>query len=142
MRYDRIVEYFSNEEGIVKLLNELKKEYFDVIDDYNGQLLSEVITTSGELQKAKTTLTTIVSSLEPIYSKALSLKKQDEYSYCVAHKDDGSAAYVDKAAKASVKLYRDVRDIVRGYLNSANALLFDCKDRIENNRKEYVRTEK
>jgi len=138
MKYDNIIKYFQSEETIIGLLQDIK-EMFDVIDDYSSQFISDILS-PDELRETKTKLTGIVSTLEPIYSKALSLKKQIEYRYCVEHKDDGSAASVEKASKAFVKSYRDVRDVLRGYLNAANGLIFDCKDRIEANRKEYNRT--
>ena len=142
MRYDQIVESFKSDEGIAQLLNKLRDECFDVVEAYREQLLNEAITTTDELQRAKTVLTTITSYLQPIYSKALSLKKQYEYRYCVEHKEDGSAAYVDKAAKSEVQRYRDTRDIICGYLKSTEALIYDCMDKIEQNRREYHNTEK
>lgn len=142
MRYEKIISYFETPEGIAELLTQLKDDCFDVIEDYREQLLNEAITTIDQLQKTKTTLTTITAYLQPIYSKALTLKKQLEYRYCVAHKEDGSAAYVEKAAKADVGNYRDVRDILCGYLKSAEAMIYDCKDRIEGNKKEYKNTDR
>jgi len=142
MKYNDIIKHFETDEGITNLLAILEEECFNVIEEYREQLLHEVITTSDDLQKTKTALTTITSYLQPVYSKALSLKKQKEYQYCVEHKEDGSAASIDKAAKAHVKNYRDVRDIICGYLNSANGLIYDCKDKIEQNRREYHTTEK
>lgn len=142
MKYDALIKYFESPEGITSLLNELKESSFDVVDDYREQLLNDVITSSDDLAKAKTVLATISANLQPIYSKALSLKKQIEYRYCVEHKEDGSAASIDKAAKAEVKIYRDIRDLLCGYLNATNGLIYECKDRIEGNRREYHNTDK
>ena len=142
MRYDNLIKYFETSEGITELLNILKVECFDVVDEIREQLLVDAISSSDDLQKTKTTLATIAANLQPIYSKALSLKKQIEYRYCVEHKEDGSAAYVEKAAKAETKVYRDIRDILCGYLNSCNGLLYECRDRIEGNRREYHNTER
>lgn len=147
MTYDKMIAYFESAEKITELLNVLKQECFDVIDDYNGQIVQGVISTSDELQKAKTALTGIYSSLQPIYSKALSLKKQQEYRYYAVKKQkceaegikftDGSTAM---EAKDAVSSYRDIRDLLAGYLKAAEALIYDCKDRIEINRKEYHNT--
>ena len=149
MNYNKIIEYFESDEKITELLKVLKENYFDIIDDYAQQIMQEIITTSDELKKAKSVLTGIVASLNPIYSKALTLKKQKEYRFYVIKKETCEAngiKFVDGAttteSKDSVRLYRDVRDIICGYLKSAEALIYDCKDRIEQNKKEYNNTEK
>jgi len=140
MKYDNIIKYFESDTGVTELLNDLKVNYFDIIDDYAGQITQEIITTSDELRTAKSALTGLYASLQPIYSKALTLKKQREYRYCVEHKEDGSASFVDKAAKDNVRIYRDIRDLLCGYLKATESLIYDCKDRIEQNRNEYHRT--
>jgi len=147
MKYDNIIKYFETDEGVTELLNKLKVDYFDVIEDYNQQIIQNIISTSDELREAKTTLTGLYSSLQPIYSKALSLKKQKEYRYYAEKKQESTengTKFVDSStttqAKDAVRLYRDIRDILAGYLKSAESLMYDCKDRIELNRKEYGRT--
>jgi len=140
MNYAKIAEYFASDEKIEELLEALKKDYFDVIDDYTQQIAADIISTIEDLRKAKTALTVIYASLQPIYSKALTLKKQKEYRYFVEHKDEGSAASMTVASKDAVRLYRDVRDIIFGYLKAAESLIYDCKDRIEQSRKEYNTT--
>ena len=149
MKYVDMIKYFESDDDIAKLLSKLAKDYFDTIDDYNGQLVGGIITTTDELNKAKTELAAIIANLQPIYSKALSMKKQKEYRYYVVKKQtaettggkftDGSTTV---EAKDAVRLYRDVRDVLCGYIKSAEALYFDCKDRTEVNRKEYNKTEK
>jgi hypothetical protein len=149
MRYDDMVKYFESDEDIAKLLGKLSKDYFDEIDSINGQLVSGILTTTDELNKTKTQLAAIIANLQPIYSKALSMKKQKEYRYYVVKKQtaettggkftDGSTTV---EAKDAVRLYRDVRDVLCGYIKSAEALYFDCKDRTEVNRKEYNKTDK
>ena len=49
MRYDNIIKYFESDTGVTELLNDLKVNYFDIIDDYAGQITQEIITTSDEL---------------------------------------------------------------------------------------------
>ena len=147
MLYTEMVKYFESDDEIAKLLGKLSKDYFDVIDSYNGQLTAGVISTTDELNKAKTELAGIIANLQPIYSQALSLKKQKEYRYYVVKKQSceaTAAKFTDGSttieAKDAVRLYRNVRDIICGYLKSAEALYFDCKDRTEGNKKEYGKT--
>ena len=149
MKYDELIKYFQTDEEIATLLKKLAGDYFDVIDDYSGQLLQGILTTSDELNKAKTELAAIIANLQPIYSKALSMKKQKEYRYYVVKKQTAESTggkFTDGStqieAKDAVSVYRDIRDVICGYLKSAEALYFDCKDRTENNRKEYNKTEK
>ncbi len=145
MQYNKIIDYFSSEEKMLELLKVLKEECFDVIDDYTAQIIAGTITTSEEMRKAKSQLVGIFSYLQPIYSKALSLKKQEEYRYFSRTKNDSdknekikfSAVTTELLAKDYVKIYRDIRDVLCGYLKSAEALIYDFKDGIEQNRNEY-----
>jgi len=149
MRYDDMVKYFESDEEIAKLLGKLAKDYFNEIDSINGQLAGGVLTTTDELNTAKTQLSAIIANLQPIYSQALSLKKQKEYRFYVIKKQtaettggkftDGSTTV---EAKDAVRLYRNTRDILCGYIKSAESLFYDCRDRVEGNRKEYLKTEK
>jgi hypothetical protein len=146
MIYKELVSYFESDEKIAELLNYLAENYFDIIDDYKQQYEQDLISEIGELIKTKKILSGIISSLEPVYSKALSMKKQSEYRYYVIKKEtcerDGTK-FVDgsteKEAKDSVRRYRDVRDLIRGYLNSANGLYYDIRDTLDRMRKEYNR---
>lgn len=143
MRYDKIQEYFNrDEEGVTQLL-ESCKEMFDTIDDYSSQFIGDILSTSDELREAKTRLTGIVATLQPIYSKALSVKKQKEYRYYAQQKETLGTSFKDganeKLAKDYVRLFRDMRDLLCGYIKAAEALIFDAKDRIEGNRREYSR---
>lgn len=149
MKYDELIKYFETDDEIATLLKKLAEDYFNVIDDYSGQLLQGIITTTEELNKVKTELAAIIANLQPIYSKALSMKKQKEYRYYVVKKqiaESTGGKFTDGStqieAKDSVSVYRDVRDILCGYIKSAEALYFDCRDRTENNRQEYNKTEK
>lgn len=149
MLYNEIVQYFETDEDIAKLLGKLAKDYFDEIDSIGGQLIGGVLTTTDELNTVKTQLAAIIANLQPIYSKALSLKKQKEYRFYVSKKlnsettgvkfTDGSATI---EAKDAVRNYRNARDLICGYLKSAESLYYDTKDRVEANRKEYLKTEK
>jgi hypothetical protein len=149
MRYDDMVKYFETDEDIAKLLGKLAKDYFDEIDSIGGQLIGGVLTTTDELNTVKTQLAAIIANLQPIYSKALSLKKQKEYRFYVSKKlnsetigvkfTDGSATI---EAKDAVRNYRNARDLICGYLKSAESLYYDTKDRVEANRKEYLKTDK
>jgi hypothetical protein len=149
MRYDEMVKYFESDEDIAKLLGKLAKDYFDEIDSIGGQLIGGVLTTTDELNTVKTQLAAIIANLQPIYSKALSLKKQKEYRFYVSKKlnsettgvkfTDGSATI---EAKDTVRNYRNARDLICGYLKSAESLYYDTKDRVEANRKEYLKTDK
>jgi len=149
MLYNEIVKYFETDEDIAKLLGKLAKDYFDEIDSIGGQLIGGVLTTTDELNTVKTQLAAIIANLQPIYSKALSLKKQKEYRFYVSKKlnsettgvkfTDGSATI---EAKDAVRNYRNARDLICGYLKSAESLYYDTKDRVEANRKEYNKTER
>ena len=75
MKYEKIIKYFENDQTLSELLEELK-ETFDIIDEYSQQFIADVIQTSEEVGSAKTKLTGIIAYLNPIYSKAMSLKKQ------------------------------------------------------------------
>jgi len=147
MKYDTMIAYFESDEEIAKLLGKLAVDYFDVIDDLNGQIVGGILTTSDELNKAKTELAAVIANLQPVYSKALSMKKQKEYRFYVNKKQAAEASggkFTDGSttveAKDAVRLYRNVRDIICGYIKSAEALYFDCKDRTEGNKKEYNKT--
>lgn len=149
MKYDEMIAYFESDDDIAKLLGKLAKDYFDEIDTIGGQLIGGVLTTTDELNTVKTQLAAIISNLQPIYSKALSLKKQKEYRFYVSKKlnsettgvkfTDGSATI---EAKDAVRNYRNARDLICGYLKSAESLYYDTKDRVEANRKEYLKTDK
>lgn len=148
MKYDQIVKLFETEEGMTELLNTLKTDFFDTIDDYASQFVADALS-PDELKQTKTVLTGMVASLQPIYSKALSLKKQKEYRYYAQKKSDCEASgtkFVDgateKEAKDAVRLYRDIRDLLCGYILASNSLIYDIKDRTESNRKEYGNIEK
>jgi hypothetical protein len=146
MQYTQLIKYFESDEKIAELMIYLTENYFNVIDDYKEQVLGDILSTSDELKQAKRILAGIISSLEPIYSKSLTLKKQKEYRYYVIKKEtcekDGSK-FVDGASqiesKDAVRNYRDVRDIIRGYLNSANGLYYDIRDSLDRTAKEYNR---
>jgi len=147
MLYEKFITYFDSDEGLTKLLEILKKEYFDIIDDYTQQIVQDILQTSDELRKAKTILTGLYASLQPIYSKALSLKKQKEYRYYVTKKEEcerTGSKFTDSSttteSKDAVRLYRDLRDVLCGYLKATESLIYDCKDRIEQNRREYHNT--
>jgi hypothetical protein len=149
MLYQDMVKYFESDAEIAKLLSKLAKDYFDEIDNINGQMVGGVLTTTDELTIAKTQLASIIANLQPIYSKALSLKKQKEYRYYVAKKQSSETSgtkFTDGSttieAKDAVTNYRNVRDLICGYLKSAEALFFDAKDRIEGNRREYGKVDK
>ena len=62
MKYNEIIGYFESEDKIAELLNRLKKECFDVIDNYNVEIVQGAIGTSDELTQAKTVLNGIVST--------------------------------------------------------------------------------
>ena len=148
MKYEEMIKHFESDDEIASLLLKLAKDYFDEIDSYNGQLASGILSTSDELNKTKTALAAIIANLQPIYSKALSMKKQKEYRYYVVKKQAAEASggkFTDGSttveAKDAVRLYRDLRDILCGYIKSAESLFYDCKDRVDLNRKEYNRTD-
>jgi hypothetical protein len=118
--------------------------------------MSGIEVTITELQSTKTTLTGIVAALNPVYSKALSVKKQLEYRYYVQKKHDCEAGTAldgagkpakftdgagEKESKDAVRIQRDIRDILCGYIKAAEGLIYDCKDRIEQGKKEYHHTE-
>ena len=147
MKYEKLIEYFKDDESLTNLLGYLAENYFDVIDDYKEQYLNDIISTPDELIKVKKHLQAIISSLEPIYSKGLSLKKQKEYRYYVEKKEkceQEGTKFVDGAttteSKDAVRLYRDVRDIIRGYLNAANGLYYDIRDTLDRMKIEYSKT--
>jgi len=143
MRYDKIQKYFDEGEiGVTQLLKDCQ-EMFDTIDDYAAQFIGDILSASDELREAKTRLTGIVATLQPIYSKALSIKKQKEYRYYAEQKETLGTGFKDgateKLSKDYVRVFRDLRDLLCGYIRSAEALIFDAKDRIEGNRREYSR---
>lgn len=142
MVYSDIISYFESDDKIAELLKKLTEDYFDIIDEIIQLYQNDALSTFDELIKTKTKLSGIIASLEPIYSKGLSLKKQKEYRRFVELKESGekfSAASAEKEAKDFVKNYRDVRDIVRGYLNSANAVYYDIRDTLDRKSKEFNR---
>ena len=145
MKYDDIITYFENDEKLNELLGILKNEYFNVIDDYAQQFVQGIL--QGDIKgllEAKTVLNGILANLNPIYSKSLSLKKQKEYRRFVELKEgegkfSASSAVVE--AKAYVEIYRDIRDILCGYIKSAEGMYFDIKDTLDRLEKEFYRTE-
>ena len=141
MLYKDIKKYFKTEAGIEELLEILAEKYFDPIDSIAQQLVSDALP-EAKLRETKTRLSGMVGSLNIAYSNALSLKKQKEYRYVVEHRTEGSAAYLEKASKDFVLVFRDIRDTVCGYIKCAESSLFDCKDRIEKISKEYGNQEK
>lgn len=147
MIYEQLKIYFSSEEKIADLLKYLGENYFNIIDKYREDYMQDQISSPDDLKEAKRILQGIISSLEPIYSKALSLKKQEEYRYYVIKKEKCEkevTKFTDSSttteAKDAVRNYRDVRDIIRGYLNSANGLYYDIRDTLDRMAKEYNRT--
>ncbi len=146
MKYTDICEYFDNDD-LATLLKDIKP-IFDQIDDYAEDFLKNRMDDSDEMRKAKQYLCGAISTLEPIYSKALSYKKQMEYRFYVDKKYECESKDIkftdsstEKEAKNSVRNFRDLRDILRGYLNSATSLYFDLKGRLEKNAGEYSRIE-
>lgn len=146
MKYSDINRYFESEDALANLPADLQP-MFDTIDDYAQQFLADIITTSDELREAKTRLTGIVATLQPIYSKSLSFKKQKEYRYYAQKKEKCEAEggkFVDgvseKESKDAVRVYRDLRDILMGYILAANGLIYDAKDRLEAGKREYHNT--
>jgi len=147
MTFQKLKSYFISEEKIAELLNYLSENYFDVIDKIKEDYIADIISTPDELKETKRILQGMISSLEPIYSKSLSLKKQEEYRYYVLKKEkcekdgtkftDGSTTV---EAKDFVRNYRDVRDIIRGYLNSASGLYYDIRDTLDRMRIDYSKT--
>ena len=138
MQYKEILSYFETDEGITKLLEVLTENFFNPIDDYSAQLIQDVVKSKEELREAKTRLAGMIGMLNVIYSKALSLKKQKEYRYYVQKKEEcekNGTKFVDgateKESKDYVRNYRDVRDLLFGYIKSAESSLFDCKDNLE-----------
>ena len=145
MKLNQINDYFTSDEKMVELLNALQNDCFNYIDEVTQKMVTDELTTF-ELRETKTKLTAIVAFLQPIYSKALSLKKQQEYRFYSNKKNERTQptsqekfadASTTKEAKDSVGTIRGVRDLLCGYILSANGLIYDCKDRIEGNRREY-----
>ncbi|MFH0806077.1 MAG: hypothetical protein V1901_04330 [Patescibacteria group bacterium] len=135
MKYDELKQAFATDEAVVQLLETLKP-HFDTIDDYAQQMIQGILG-QEELKEVKTRLTGIIATLNPVYSKGLSLKKQKEYRYYVQKKEECEKAGTkftdggtEKEAKAYVENYRNVRDLIAGYLKSAESIVYDCKDRI------------
>ena len=144
MKYSKISAYFDKgEEGIIELLKDITP-MLDTIDEYAGQFIGDSFSGTDELRTAKTVLAGIIANLQPIYSKALSVKKQKEYRYYAATKAEAGDKFKDgateKLAKDNVASFRNLRDILKGYLNSAEAMSFDARDRIIGNQNEYNKT--
>ena len=135
MKYDELKAAFATDETVVKLLEDIKP-LFDIIDDYAQQMIKDVLG-QEELRETKTKLTGIIATLNPVYSKGLSLKKQKEYRYYVQKKEECDKAgtkftdgATEKEAKDAVRNYRLIRDLIYGYIKAAESIVYDCKDRL------------
>ncbi len=105
MHYEQIKQYFDEgEEGIIKLLEE-SKPMFNEIDVCATKFKNNEILTTDELRTIKTRMVGIVANLQPIYSKALSIKKQKEYRYYAEQKEKMGVGFKDGATE---KLSKEV----------------------------------
>jgi len=155
MKYTKIEQYFNgNEEDMVALLKDISP-IFDMIDDFSQQILQNIMTTITEYQDCRTKLVGCIMTLNPILSAAMTVKRNKMLHYYVEQKreienkspvtdEKGKmvkekfvAGATETEAEESVAIYRRVRNIIQGYLNSAWAGVNDCESRILPNKAEY-----
>lgn len=125
MKYDKIVKYFSDTNGLDTLIADYK-DLFDTIDEIGQQLLQGIYSTPDDFKNVLNTLTGAYISLEPVYSLAESHKLNQELTYYVSLKRDAEAkgekvvaANLDKESSLSVANERRIRNVLEGYVLSA-----------------------
>lgn len=161
MNYNTIQGYFTSEEGLKKLLDECK-EVFEGIDKLNEQLQEGMLSENPDscrlaLEKA----TGYYSFLSPITKVAEGIKKNEEGRfYCIRKiqyekgeitvivppKKEGDKETVQtskftdascsREAEVAVIIYRNARNILQGYLNSADAIKGTCQSILKSLEKE------
>ena len=148
MKFSKIEQYFETKEGMVLLLKECES-VFDTVDDYSNQFMQGLLSTEIELDAVIDTLAGIISFLNPIYSVAITAKKNREVIQYMAIKRDveGRAPTVDEKGKqvkekftsASAEIEatvfvageRRIRNVIEGYLNSSWAIKNSAEKRSE-----------
>jgi hypothetical protein len=154
MTFDKIEKYFQTKEGLADILVECTP-VFDMIDDYSTQLIQNVLSTIDEFKEMRTKLAGAIMFLNPVYSTAITIKKNEEMRFFVEKKreienkpptiDEKGKAVKEKFVSGAVEgeasehvaAYRRVRNILDGYLKAAWAGISDADSRIENLKKEY-----
>lgn len=160
MKYKNLKDYFTNEAGMNKLLEECQ-EVFDGIDNINEQLMEGMLSENQDfcrlaLEKA----TGYYSYLSPITKVAEGIKKNKEGRfYCirksqyekgeititVPSKKAGEStvqpvkftdASCSRESEVAVADYRNIRNILQGYSASADAIRGSCQSILKSLEKE------
>lgn len=118
-------KYFASTEGLTKLLTDYQ-EIFTLVDDYGRQFIAGVLSTSDDYREVLNKLTGVYMCLEPLFTSSEAYKLNTELKFYVEKKreleakgDKVVAASLEKEASYSVEDYRRVRNILEGYVLSA-----------------------
>ena len=149
MKYDKLQEHFKNEDGMNELLTECQ-EVFDGIDKLNDKLMEGMLNNPDAVSLALQESTGYFGFLSPITKVAEGVKKNEEGRYYVKRKsqyekDEVTVTTKDKKNQEVTKtlkftdasckreaevyaiIYRNVRNILQGYLASADAIKGACQ---------------
>jgi hypothetical protein len=161
MNYNTLLGYFVSEESLNKLLEKCQ-EAFDGIDKLNEQLQEGMLSDNPDsCRLALERATGYYSFLSPITKVAEGIKKNEEGRfYClrksqyergevvvkVPPKKEGEKETIQvskftdasctRESEVAVIVYRNVRNILMGYLNSSDAIKGSCQSILKSLEKE------
>lgn len=137
MKYENIVAYFNEENGIENLIKDYKP-IFDMIDDIGADFLQNMCTTMPEYKERLNKLTGAYISLEPLYSLAVAHKLNEETSAYVRTKEETEqrggkviSAAIEKQASLAVANFRRIRNILEGYVLSCEKGIVTCQTQMK-----------
>lgn len=137
MKYEKIVAYFKEENGIATLIDEYKS-LFDTIDDIGDQLMQGLITTISQYKEVLNQLTGAYISLEPLYSLSVAHKENEETAFYVRRKaeleakgDKVVSAALEKESSLNVSEFRRIRNILEGYVLACEKGIVTCQTQMK-----------
>ena len=160
MKYDKLKELFKSEDGMNEILKECQ-EVFDGIDKLNNKLIEGMLDNPEACDLALQESTGYYSFLSPITKVAEGRKKNVAVKYYISRKsqyereeitvelkpkkegEKGTVKllkFTDAACKQEAEnhaaIYRSVRNILQGYLASADAIKGSCQSILKSMQKE------
>ena len=128
--------YFDNEENLSKLLTDCN-DIFTMIDEYAQQFMQGILVTSSDYKDVLNKLTGAYMYLEPLYTLSVSQKENRELVFYVKSKRELEAksekvvaTSLEKESSASVEVYRRVRSILEGYVESCSKGIITCQTQL------------
>jgi hypothetical protein len=133
MRLNDAIQALSNESTALDVLKECQC-YFDKVEEISGLFANGVIDTPAECRRVLNEATAIYLALNPLLSLAETEKSNREVIHFVENKrtvENSGGKFVSTAASteasAAVHVYRRVRNVLEGYVESTKMAASTCQ---------------